>query len=242
MTSKIKLRLKIYKDKIQKTIRLNYNEVVFMHIPKTAGSSVINLVEKYHFTLINHDLRNEKFESLKQYLDRRKKKPFVFTFVRNPWDRVLSAYSYLIKGGTNEHDKNDRDKYINGYNLDDFNLFIKKILIKKNILKQIHFRPQHHWIYNEEMCLCDHIAKYNHESLQSKIDIICRLTNVPQFVIPQINISSHAPYTEIYDEESKEIVAEVYAKDINLFNYSFEEKLPKPKLLDQIPNDEIIEL
>ena len=64
---------------------------IFLHIPKTAGVSVgttlydlVGIDDLYDGFKIHHDIVSEK--NLRDY--------FVFTFVRNPWDRMTSEYKF----------------------------------------------------------------------------------------------------------------------------------------------------
>lgn len=70
------------------------NRFIFIHIPKVAGISLIHALgfeheHRWHMPLKYYQhISEEKFE---QY--------FKFAFVRNPWDRVFSAYQFLAQGG-----------------------------------------------------------------------------------------------------------------------------------------------
>ena len=72
------------------TINHEY-KFIFLHIPKTAGVSVgttlydlVGIDDLYDGFKIHHDIVSEK--NLRDY--------FVFTFVRNPWDRMTSEYKF----------------------------------------------------------------------------------------------------------------------------------------------------
>ena len=185
---------------------------IFIHIPKTAGISVV----KAFFgdvTLEGH--RSVYF--YKQVFGQDLSNFFTFTFVRNPWDRLYSAYKFLQKGGINIHDKNAFDMYLSEYN--DFEDFVLNGLNEKILFEITHFIPQFKFVCDENgTILVDYIAKF--EDIENEILELNSLMKT-KVKLEYHNVNIKKSYTEIYSPEMIEVVKRIYKKDIDIFEYCF---------------------
>ena len=114
------------------------HKCIFIHITKTAGTSVAKSLFNYlpyHYTAIDYRVIYGR-KTFDEY--------FKFAFVRNPWDRLYSAYRYLKSGGWNNDDELWTKQ--NLADIDSFASFVKQWLNKENIMKHKHFWPQHIFI------------------------------------------------------------------------------------------------
>ena len=188
------------------------NNIIFKHIPRTAGNSLKEILpEKVLF--LGHDYYNPNYKHLLFHLINIKHK-FVFAFIRNPYDRVVSAFHYLNAGGNNPFDVADRDKYIKQYD-GNFDNFVKNAF--PGITYQIHFMPQYTWIYLYKQCLCDYVGKL--ETIENDLRNIGNIINYDFPELPCRNGSRRGHYENYYTEETKEIIYKYYEKDFRLFGY-----------------------
>ena len=72
---------------------------LFVHLPKNAGSSVTKVLADY-VGVDREELRPQKYKfiytkDIPSVLDGQQDDYFIFTVIRNPWDRVVSYFHYL---------------------------------------------------------------------------------------------------------------------------------------------------
>jgi hypothetical protein len=192
--AKIGNLLLIVKDKWDNVIHTNHiknEQYTFCHIPKTGGTSV----KKVLSVQTNHNV-----------FDRKNSNCFSFAFVRNPYQRFLSAYFFLVNGGLGTKQKNEKEKYIGNSDIDEF---IKTKLV--NSLEQEHFTPQHYFIPDG----VDYLGKV--ETMQQDFNEICKVIGLEPIQLPYENKTPKYEY-ELTDEQ-KDIIYEIYKEDFIRFGY-----------------------
>jgi hypothetical protein len=185
--------------------------ILFIHIPKTAGISITKSLynkEVGHLPLRYYEKRHA--QTIKNL--------FKFTVVRNPWDRIYSAYHFLKAGGMPEYpdDKIFFDKNLSIY--ENFDHFVREWLAKKNVYSYIHFYPQLYFIETRETKF-DYISRF--EKINIELPSIMSNHGI-HIELKKLNTSQKNPeYQSAYSQKSKDIVYKTYKKDISLFKYEF---------------------
>ena len=182
---------------------------IFIHIPKCGGVSM--------YKALNASRKDQGHAYLCEHMSDSNMDYFKFCFIRNPWDRFVSNYHYFKKFGRDGKGDVKMGSIVNQY--DDFKSFTKGINnIPESKLTYNHFDPQYKWFDNR----LDFIGRF--EYIQKDFDTVCDKIDIPKIKLPHRNKSNHTHYTDYYDDETREIVAEKYAIDIEVFNYKFGKK------------------
>ncbi|WP_169978128.1 sulfotransferase family 2 domain-containing protein [Tautonia rosea] len=116
------------------------HHALFVHIPKAAGTSIVRSLfgceGGRHMTLRHYSLISSAQEL---------KDAFKFTFVRNPWDRLYSAFSYLKGGGRGQADQLWAEQHLT--RVPDFRAFVLDWLPGVDLESSYtHLVPQYHFL------------------------------------------------------------------------------------------------
>lgn len=228
---------------------------VFIHIPKTAGTSIERVLcppVKYSSTAGNrpnhgwHVTKNGTFtissvvdtnlfggwneehkfwmqhatmQQINDLYEESVSEYFKFTFIRNPYERAVSDWMFL-RGERGDPNKNIQSKTFLKY-LNRTGHFKEMLTTRNDKRTRIdHTYPQCDFIYDKNgNCLVDFIGRF--ENLQADFNTICDKIGIPRQKLPHEKKRNYKHYTEYYDEETKQIVAQLYARDIELFGYIF---------------------
>ena len=197
------------------------HKFLFSHINKCGGTTIDTVLAKYcdkfkkeHIgipinKLYGH-LNQTKHQNMRQMINDQTKNYFKFSFVRNPWDRLVSRYFYR--------------RNLGGCKSLDIKQFIRRIRKWEcdYISNDNTGALQYNWLCDlRGNIVTDFIGKI--ENFQEDFNIICDKIGIPRQELPHKNKTKHKHYTEYYDDELREIVAKKYAKDIEHFGYKFGE-------------------
>ena len=188
----------------------NQKKYIWFLIPKCGSNSIRIFLHKNSEIVSNEKLK----EAVHTGIDW--KNYFKFIIVRNSWDRLLSAWQDKAQNQWNANYQfpQFRIQYFRQFHDKDFSFFVKNCKINRDP----HLRPISDLV---DISGIDFIGKL--ENLQEDFNIICDKIGIPHQQLPYKNKSNHKHYTEYYDDETRQIVAEKYAKDIEYFGYKFGE-------------------
>ena len=225
---------------------------IFVHIPKTAGRSV----EMFFMNRLNLD--RDKNEDRAQLLINDNPDPakgteklshlsaleyvqcgyiaqqefsdcYKFSFVRNPWARLVSEYRYR--------------NFLSHKNFKDF--VMNKLPSPGRDDKYRHIMPQTEMLYDKAgNLLVDFVGKF--ERLQQDFDQVCKHLGFEDSSLQHVNSSDKksrelrrkvrnflhrndeselSNYVDFYDTETRETVSKLYRADIENFGYNFADAL-----------------
>jgi len=185
-----------------------HTKVVFYRIPKNAGTSLCKHLS--HVNLLNfhkRDLRTKTKEPTYLKPDEFKdlligdnlRNYFSFCVVRNPWDRVVSAYSSCEDGVS--FDSFCESGKANFFGIGKQVDWVSGKYPPKNILR---------------------FENLNHEF--SEMIKKHRILNV-YFDLPHDNKTIHHHYSKYYNLETEKIVADAFKEDVEAFGYSFKKEI-----------------
>lgn len=190
---------------------------IFIHIPKNAGTSVLSSLGKqgaggrYHLPWYVYFNANPEFFT----------NAFKFAFIRNPWDRAVSAFEYLRAGGNKKGDLQLQKQFAQ---FNDFDDFVINGLSNGAYRNHLLFIPQSEFVVNGEGDLVvDFLGRF--ESLDSDFEKVAEALQLPRLLSKrnqnQINKKQYQRYYKSI--QTIEIIEHIYKQDIHLFRYEFEQ-------------------
>ena len=202
----------------------------FVDIPRTSSSSIkLELSKQYGIAYGKSDILE------KQHVTAQVLKPHIpavqfrqaighqiwdsiykFSFVRNPWDRVLSFYHYRIKV-----------KRIHDINIS-FREYVLQLGEANENTPGFMFQVTRYGAYNylydqNDNLLVDYVGKY--ETRENDLKVISE--KIGASMLGSLHVQKASPdnshYSNYYDDETIDVIYNLYRRDIEAFNYRFEE-------------------
>lgn len=187
---------------------------IFVHVPKAGGISVnqqlFGNMGGSHMTIKDYSL----LYNVKEF-----RSYYKFSVVRNPIDRLASAYFFLQRGGINESDKMFYDQNLSQYPT--FESFVEGWVSTDNVNRYIHFIPQFHFLTIDGKLEVDELFKL--EDIETAFPIIAHRLGLHYEKLERKNTSptnDKKNWNKELNKELREKIKAVYEKDFELLNYS----------------------
>lgn len=204
---------------------------IFVHIPKTAGKSINRFF----------GMKWQNHKDLSRYAQEMEPQVFAsylkFAVVRNPWDRMLSEYNFQRK----KKDSPGNEKL---FAVDDvgrtrkFREWVEAAFSNPfhyephrwggEVSEVIHrWSPQVDWISVNGQIAVDRVLRI--ENLQKEFEEVRQIIGSPSGELPSEglpcrNWKFHLHYSHYYDDATRKLVGDYYAKDIEAFGYRYESR------------------
>lgn len=208
------------------------DKLLYVWITKSASQSTFHYYRnntKINFLNRDNNLIITPIDNTKLFIPERKKKLLdyrkyayqveevkKFTIVRNPYDRFISSWKYLIN-----YKKISSDMEVlkffelvnNIIHIPSEELSEDDLIIKRHVL------PQSEFIFDGNVDVCNFIGRL--ENIDHHLSILDKCLNLNSKKVQNLNSTRPANdfYKKYYDFELEKKVAEVYSKDLEYFKY-----------------------
>lgn len=199
--------------------------LIYVLVPKVASRSVLAALTAHMTgTPTQSTTRADVFRAMERYvrgayppeLRRLRRDNFAFTFVRNPLDRLLSAYSQQMAIPKPEAKTIFQRHRIP---LDaSFARFVEIVSSVDDDHADGHIRSQHRYVTEGDEVLVDFVGRF--EELDEAWESLRQRFALPE--LPRRNTSSHLSVQEAYTPRLARLAAERYRRDIEFFGYQDE--------------------
>lgn len=196
------------------------HNALFVHVPKAAGSSVkMSLGETEETKPLPHC----PALALQRIDPDFYQGAFVFAFIRNPWDKLVSAYHFIRDKDT---PYNQRIRQSDLDDTPDFNAFLSKLrspLFSARMMTRMHFMPQHFFLSDtHNNLIVDYVGR-----METIADDFAHISDRIALSVPLLRMNTRASqrrdFRSYYDMTWKvETVNRMYRMDIEMFGYTFE--------------------
>ena len=197
-------------NNIEHIISLNY-QFIYIAIPKVATRSFISFFTDPQYNW-NSFIKEDKIANIKNVSSY--KNFYCFTFVRHPFDRVISCYKDKILYPTKIHEARVINKYKGLYKAMPFEKFVDWLHTSEGSdeFADRHWLSQHILTNNQ----CDFIGKI--ENFHADSLVLQDELNIPLFVLPHKNYSQKS--SDIFLSNAiKEKLYRRYYTDFQAFGY-----------------------
>jgi len=209
------------------------HKCIFIHVPKCGGTSIEAYLRE-HAGALGHlpepglDVTIRR-EGLAQVLNRHPDY-FVFTFVRHPFDRLVSTWRHSLRGVGPYSDRPVRDLPFAEY----VRIVAEGRVAEQSAFDRYHLLPQVTFIPGPSRrtlfgvpllpeVACGFIGRF--ERLDDDFRDVCRRLGIAEHGLPRLQSAPQEPgdrqphWSERYDAATIRLVENIYREDMDAFGY-----------------------
>lgn len=189
------------------------HKFIFLHNPKCGGASVKEAMKDYceNYPFIPEGQTSQHYHhwpasQAKSYfkqigMDWKWSTYFKFTFVRNPWDRMVSLWKF------------DKEKGLHSKNFEEW-------LLTSSARISAHSSYEKYYLEDSLSSKCiNFIGRL--EYIQRDVHYICEKLSLPAIEVQKINTTNRKHYSLYYTDSSIKFVEDLFKSDIKRFKYKF---------------------
>lgn len=175
------------------------HQYAWFRVPKTGTRSLLKILEEHTDPEINGYRFSYEPIMFKEY--------FKFSFIRNPWARVVSCYENKVIRKIMFEECWDKD----------FTYFVNHVMKFDPVLCNIHIQIQSSLFPMKHL---DHLAKF--ERYKNEFDYIVNQKLGLNVSPPHLNKTRVVDYRSYYNDSTRKMISKFYHKDIELGEYTFD--------------------
>jgi outer membrane phospholipase A len=198
------------------------SDFIFIHVPKCAGKSLSKRLGGVTKGVPGH-------APLSYFSPEVRKDRLAFGFVRNPWDRMVSAYTFITTKSARpaddaEHRELARSVGFKRWLMETELYYRHEDRVRETLLLPFQKRSQMFWLEG-----CDFIGQTENIDADFR-EVEARIARSKSIwyklrfsnSVERRNFTQRRDYRSYYDEDSAAFVARFFAPEIKRFKYSFD--------------------
>jgi hypothetical protein len=180
--------------------------IVFLAINKTGSSSLMSWLDEQSVPCLMNRYREDEARKLRIIAEVKRKGLPCFTVVRNPWARAVSSWKWCMQE--------------KGLAPCSFEQFLRIPLASMTEQQRFHTLPQWRHVVDEHGSIA-HLAHVGRlEELDVTRDWLADVLGLPRpGALPHLKKSGGPDYERHYTPATRELVAETFRRDFELFGY-----------------------
>lgn len=183
-----------------------HRKIAFIHIHRTGGTTITQLLYKMKHPTNVVIAGHCHLKTIHDKFDHYDEEFFTFSFVRNPWERLLSWFLLIRQNNTEAGD---------------FQYFVEQLAEHQEYTSGDFMANQADYLTpGDDGQDVNFIGKYEH--FQSDIKQLFDILEMPVFEIPVLNSTPKSHRNHYYNATTQKMVAKMCEKDIDRFKYSFQ--------------------